>query len=313
MSLPDRVSVPVPVLAKPSAALPSCRLPLKVLDVLSPPTLSTAATAPLLVTMPLPRSELALLSKPLRSRVALTRNADEAESAPVEPARNVPPVTLVAPPKLLAPVRVQIEVSILLKTPKPRYCAAAPTLVMSKLAAAVPPSCSVSAPVPTTAPVIVDPCARVKVFPLPANWMAVVPPLIVPALKTVAPPAELTMAYLPALMTPPALFVTATPALDNSVEVRPGDGAGIGDVADSRRCHRGQTSGDDTARIVDQRDAAVACDTSASATDFAAIRDVGGAAEKYSVLANQRGNDAAGKVGDRSVAGGGVDHAHSGK
>ena len=110
---------------------------------------------------------------------------------------------------MLVPVSVQIELPILLKVPKPRYCAAGPSCDTSNVAAPVPPSWNVSLPVPSTLPDITEPCASVSVLPVPANWIAAVPPLMVPALKTEELPAVLAIIpNWPPVMLAPALLVT---------------------------------------------------------------------------------------------------------
>ena len=89
-----------------------------------------------------------------------------------------------------APVSVQVELPILLKVPKPRYCAAGPICETSNVALPVPPSWNVSLPVPVTMPVMVEPGPNVSVLPVPPNRIAAAAPLIVPALKTEDPPAS---------------------------------------------------------------------------------------------------------------------------
>ena len=87
----------MPLLVSPRAPGPFCRIPLKVVEALSPPAVSIAAAARLLVIVPVPASEPIALEKPLRSKVELTVKSEFALNAVVEPACNVPALTVVAP------------------------------------------------------------------------------------------------------------------------------------------------------------------------------------------------------------------------
>jgi hypothetical protein len=58
-----------------------------------------------------------------------------------------------------------------------------------------------------------EPCASVSVLPTPANWIAAVPPLIVPALKTEEPPPPAKIPVSPPVMLAPALLVTVAALL----------------------------------------------------------------------------------------------------
>ena len=95
--------VPLPVLVSATTPAPSWMVPLKPVEVLSPPAVSVAAVALLLVTVPPPpapsASEPIVLLKPLRSSVAprLTAKAEFCESPVADPARSVPLSTLVGP------------------------------------------------------------------------------------------------------------------------------------------------------------------------------------------------------------------------
>ncbi len=132
---------------------------------------------------------------------------------------SVPPLMLTGPAKVLVPVSVHTELSTLSKAPKPWYCAAGPICDTSKLAVPVPPSWNVSAPVPSTRPEMAEPGASVSVLPVPANWIAAVPPLMVPALKIDEPPlpARIPTAEAPAPavaeMVPKFVTLASLPAL----------------------------------------------------------------------------------------------------
>ena len=103
MLLPDSVIVPVPVLVNASLLVaPSLMVPPNVVELLSPPDVSVASLAPLLVTVPPPAplpSEPMVLLKPLRSSVAptLTVNAEFCASPVTDPAFSVPESTFVVP------------------------------------------------------------------------------------------------------------------------------------------------------------------------------------------------------------------------
>jgi hypothetical protein len=114
------------------------------------------------------------------------------ELASVPFTAKVPALMVHGSAALLVPVSVQVDVPILLKVPKPRYCAAAPICDTSNDAVPLPPSWKVSLPVPSTLPVIAEPGAKVSVLPVPAKLIAAVPPLMLPALKTEEPPPTLT-------------------------------------------------------------------------------------------------------------------------
>jgi hypothetical protein len=49
-----------------------------------------------------------------------------------------------------------------------------------------------------------EPCASVSVLPMPANRIAAVPPLMLPALKTEEPPPPATIPYWPPATLAPA-------------------------------------------------------------------------------------------------------------
>jgi hypothetical protein len=74
------------------------KVPLKVVVELSPPAVKVAeVVATLLVTVPVPAKEPTLLEKLARSRVEFTVKAEPALNAVMEPAFNVPALTVVAP------------------------------------------------------------------------------------------------------------------------------------------------------------------------------------------------------------------------
>ena len=95
---PVRVSVPVPILIKSSVPVPSCDMPLKVVELLLPPAVSTAPTEPALVTVPLPAREPIWLENPFRSRAPATTNADVGLNPVVESACKVAQLTMVVLP-----------------------------------------------------------------------------------------------------------------------------------------------------------------------------------------------------------------------
>jgi hypothetical protein len=63
-----------------------------------------------------------------------------------------------------------------MKVVKPRYCAAEPIEVRSKVPDPIPPSCKVFSPEGSTMPSMTYPAPSVSVLPLPANWMPCRPP-----------------------------------------------------------------------------------------------------------------------------------------
>ena len=84
---------------------------------------------------------------------------------------------------------------------------------MSKLAAPLPPSCSVSPPAPVTTPEMTELGASVSTLPAPLNRIAPrSPPVIVPAL-TIDEPLPLAVIVWPKAApatTPPALLISVT-------------------------------------------------------------------------------------------------------
>ena len=104
-------------------------------------------------------------------------------------AASVPPLIVQGSAAAFVPIKVQVELPILLNAVKPRYCWAAPMLPTLKVSAPVPPSWSTSPPVPSTFPLMIDPGPSVRVNgPEPgvaAKLIAVPPvPVMVPELNT---------------------------------------------------------------------------------------------------------------------------------
>ena len=91
--------MPDPILVRPSAPAPFCNTPLKLVELLSPPVVRTAAAALLLMIDPAPESEPTLFERPCRSSVAplATVTAELLPNALVEAAPNAPALTVVAP------------------------------------------------------------------------------------------------------------------------------------------------------------------------------------------------------------------------
>jgi hypothetical protein len=99
VSVPESVSVPVPVLVNPRVPAPSVKVPVKVVLELLPPAVKVAEVVPaLLVTLPVPANEPTVLEKLARSRVEFTVKDELALNAVAEPACSVPALTVVAPP-----------------------------------------------------------------------------------------------------------------------------------------------------------------------------------------------------------------------
>ena len=95
--MPESVCVPVPVLVNRVVPDPFWITPLKVVEVLLPPVVSVFVVAVELLTAPLPASEPMEISKPFRSSVPFAVTAELLPNAVVEPAFNVPALTVVAP------------------------------------------------------------------------------------------------------------------------------------------------------------------------------------------------------------------------
>ena len=77
--------------------MPSVKVPLNTVVVLSTPAVKMAEIPPLLVTVPLPAKEPTLLENPLRSSTELTVKAELVLRPVVEPAKSVPALTVVTP------------------------------------------------------------------------------------------------------------------------------------------------------------------------------------------------------------------------
>ena len=89
MPLPDFVRAVVPVAFWIA--------PLKVVEVLSPPAVSVAPVALLLVTVPAPASDPTDTLNPAKSSIPVTVVAEFDPKAVIDPAFNVPADTVVAP------------------------------------------------------------------------------------------------------------------------------------------------------------------------------------------------------------------------
>ena len=140
---PDRVRVPVPVLVRASAPLPSAATPEKVVLVLLPPAVRVTAPAAPLVTLPAPASEPIVSLKPNRSNVAppTTVSALLAPTALTTPSLTVPALMVVAPVYVLAAERVRVPLPSLVRPPAPLTSA----LTVSVAAASVTVMLSVAA------------------------------------------------------------------------------------------------------------------------------------------------------------------------
>ena len=98
---PVNVNVPLPVLVSPTdVALPFCKTPLKLVEVLSPPAVNVNVPAAELVIVPAPANEATVSEWPPKSNVApeLTVSAELSDITPPDaPSFNVPKLTVVAP------------------------------------------------------------------------------------------------------------------------------------------------------------------------------------------------------------------------
>ena len=89
--------MPVPILVSAKVPVPFCRMPLKIVDALLPPTLKVAGP-PRYVTVPVPANEPIVFEEPSRFKVPpLTVKCELALRAVVEPACSVPALTVVTP------------------------------------------------------------------------------------------------------------------------------------------------------------------------------------------------------------------------
>ena len=198
MLAPLKVSVPVPALVNPRVPAPLVKVPLKVVLELLPPAVKVAELAALLlVTVPVPANEPTVLEKLARSKVEVTVKAELALKAVVEPAFNVPALTVVAPLYVLAPEIVRVPVPFLVNPRVPAPSVKVPLKLVLELlppvvkVAEVVEVLLVTVPVPANEPTVLEKLARSRVaFTVKAELAlkAVVEPACnVPALTFVTP------------------------------------------------------------------------------------------------------------------------------
>ncbi len=138
----------------------------------------------------------------------------------------ITPFTESVPPRTFqscapVPVTVQFEWSTLLKIEKPSYCRPAPIRLRLKVSLPVPPSWSVSVPLPSTRPLMTLPGPSVStLLPQPQSSIAAKPvaALIVPELKTVPLPlTRMPVEPAPTLIVPVLMMELLPPKLVTSI------------------------------------------------------------------------------------------------
>src|SRR5262249_23912695 len=189
---PESVNVPAPVLVSANGAPPSLMMPLKVVEVLSPPVVSVTAAAPvLLFTSASPASEPMVWLKPLRltkvSPDPATVNALAAENTLGPPATRKSSWTVVGPEYVEGPERI--------RTPRPAL---------------------VSPPEPEIGPEsVVWPAKKATIVAVPFRTIALPIVRLVTAARSVVPSAKVTVPALSAELFPtttsPALMVVPPP------------------------------------------------------------------------------------------------------
>ena len=211
--MPLSVKTPVPSLVRLSVLLPFWIVPENVVDVLSPPVVSVAGNvAPLLVTVPDPVSEPMVWLKPPRSSVPGAFTV----------IRLVAPNTLVVLPAVSTPPDMtqgvvatgrsresgsRLLVPVLLKTPKPWYCAA-----LSAPPLPDPPSVKVSAALnAATLPEMLDPGSSVRLLTPPVKVIALARVTPSPAKPPAIDPLLVMVTLLPDTPTPPSPTLAGVP------------------------------------------------------------------------------------------------------